>query len=199
MSSEIKSLQDFYGELSEVGLRLQHQFQIQFAPGPEIQFSNSDFVKVLENVSYYAESSSIPGRTQNTVQVPYLGFNFKLPTNVQFEESINVNLRCDTGKSGIGSIMRNALIDWANYHSKIDRTIGIADGLSNGGGSKRIPTSSVYMHLLNQELNTIIETYKLVGVIPGNIGAMSLANGSSDVSTFELSLIYQYFTVNLGQ
>ena len=191
MADKINTLNDFYQELSTVGLRLQHQFQVLFFPPTSVNWPQS-----LNNVSFYAEGANIPGRAQNKQDIMYLGFPLKIPTTMSIDETSTMTMRCDAGVAGTGSILRNALMDWSNYHSNMQKTTGLPDVLSTTGGVKRIPTASIDLVLLSEDLKTAMETYRLYGAFPTTIAQMTMSNAAADAATFETTFTYQYFTIN---
>ena len=66
-----KNLNEFYAELQTKGVKLTHQFQIQFLGTPVDD--------ALENITMWAQGSQVPGLTQNVADIPYLGYNFNMP------------------------------------------------------------------------------------------------------------------------
>ena len=206
MSEKILNLIDFYGEMADKGLRLQHQYQVVFSPNPGARNSISseggqDLIDVLTNVSFYASTANLPGRVQNVISRKYLGYEFQIPGTTDYTKSIQMEMLCDSGRKDDteaapeqGARLRNALFLWTNYHSKISLRNGIAD--SNGGGVKRIPSGSeIRLNLLDEKLENVVEVYKLHGAFPAEIGDMQLSQDSGDPATFGLNIAYQYFTV----
>jgi len=191
MSDEIKTLDEFYLQMAETGLRLQHQFQVVFYPPTEVSWPAT----LDKNISLYAEGVNVPGRAQNKQTIKYLGYPFQFPTDMQVSELINMTVRCDGGVLGTGSLLRNAMFDWANSISNIPREDGLT--LGTGGGRKRLPTSTtkVEVKLLDETLTKIMETYTLHGAFPTSVGDMNMAAEAGAPATFELVFSYQYFTV----
>jgi hypothetical protein len=200
--SDIKSLSDFYAEMANKGLRLQHQFQVQFSPSPgALAIIGDDSLKqILENVSYYATTAQLPGRTQNIHTRTYLGYPFQIPTTMDYTKTLSLTMLCDSGKpdaesnAEVSSLLRTALLKWMNYHSNLS----LSDGINgyNAGGVKRIPIESkILLSLLDENLETVVERYILHGAFPGEIGSLNLSHESSEPATFDLSLAYQFFTL----
>jgi hypothetical protein len=198
MSDEIKSLADFYGEMSSTGLRLQHQFQLQFFPSEAalsviVAQSSQAAADALRNVSYWVEATAIPGVELAQAEIKYLGTAMVIPTTTTFAKTITVALRCDAQ-----SLVRNALLAWRNFHSNIN--LGMNQPLdiaSSGGGNKKIPASSAKLNLYNDDLSAIVESYKLFGAFPTNVAQMVIDQTASDVAKFDLTLMFQYFQVGL--
>ena len=198
MSDEIKSLADFYGEIATTGLRLQHQFQLQFFPSDAarqviVGQAGNDAADALANVSYWTEGTTIPGVELAQAEIKYLGTAMVIPTTTTFGKTITVSLRCDAK-----SLIRNSLLAWRNFHSNIN--LGMNQQLdiaSSGGGNKKIPASSAKLNLYNDDLSAIVESYKLFGVFPTNVGPMTIDQTASEVAKFDLTLMFQYFQVGL--
>jgi hypothetical protein len=69
----------------------------------------------------------------------------------------------------------------------------ISDG-SIMEGEKKINTSgNIRMIFFKDDMETVSETYKLVGCVPSSVGGMTLSNESADISTFDVELTFQYF------
>ena len=196
-NKNILSLSDFYTELSEVGARLQHQFQVQFMPSSDILGMPSpnqltgDEKTALERMSYWGGATVLPGRTQNTTEIPYLGFPFSVPTTTTPNKTFTCTLRCSQN-----NMLRNAMMKWLNFASQLNEFDGKTDlDVATGGGDKRIPNSSVIIRLLDQQLKNVIQTYTLYGAFPTTVGDMTLDQAAADIATFEVQMMYQFFKI----
>lgn len=186
MAEQIKSLNDFYNLLSTTPPRLSHQYQVLLFPPEEL---NGKAKSILNNVSYFCTSTNVPGRGIETADLTYFGMKFSIPRIIKLENSIRLSFWVDRD-----SMLRNALIDWSTVHVNLDRKTGIQN--SNLGGIKTIPASSIELHLLNEQLNAVIEIYKLYGVFPTEIGNLELKQEGADILTFETTFVYQYYTID---
>ena len=174
------TLQDFYQELQDKGVRLSHQYQLSFEGIP----TGGD----LNTITMWAEGSTLPGRTQETVEVPFLAYPFSIPTKLAMTNTITLTIRCDADMK-----IRDTLLDWQNYHSNAS----IANG-GSGEGDKKAPDEGIkaILDLYDDTLSTIVQSYTLVGVIPGTIGDATLSQADATVVTFDFTLKYQYWERN---
>jgi len=81
------TIQDFYRVASNKDFARLFQFRVtKFG---SIKFTNDQLT--------YIETTSLPGRTINNIQVPYMGLNFNLPGTVSYPGSTGyqVTFRCD--------------------------------------------------------------------------------------------------------
>jgi len=176
----LHTLQDFYQELQDKGVRLTHQYQLSFEGIP----TGGD----LSKITMWAEGATLPGRTQETAEVPFLAYPFSIPTKLGMTNSISLTIRSDADMN-----IRDILLDWQNYHSNAS----IATG-GSGEGDKKAPDEGVkvILDLYDDTLSTIVQSYSLIGVIPGNVGDATLSQADASVVTFDLTLKYQYWERN---
>lgn len=172
-----KSLQDFLNAVQTKGVRKTNQFQLEFSTG------YSDVDNALENATVWATTAEVPGRTIEYIDLPYQGFITKVAGTVTMEQEHNLSIRVDNA----GDI-RKAFLKWQNYVANM----AIGQG-SNLGGNKQIPTSSfVRMKMLADDMQTVVETYKLVGVGCSVVGPMAFTNEGVEIMTFDVTLVSQY-------
>jgi len=194
-------LSKYYDKMKEVGVRLQHQFLIDIDRlGPDFKF--------------FATASSLPGRNLEETEIPFHGVQFRIPTVISFDGSIDITIRSD-----IANEIRTLIEIWANDHANL---------AMGGGGKKRIPSATAKFDLLDETLGndylpsdkkltklecskiadgkeipvnsqmkcsvkSPIRTYILTGVYPQKYSELTLDTASPDVSEFTLTLSYQYW------
>jgi len=185
---EVLTLNDFYEQLANTGIRLEHQFQVQFFP--ESSALSQEAIDFLKASSFFAESVNVPGKIQNSTDIKYLRFNLNIPTTVEYKKTINLSFRLDAENK-----LRTNLLNWMNYASNIPLENGLRANLVYGGGVKRIPNSSIQLGLLDETLSKTVQTYTLHGAYPADIGDMSMNNSSGEAAKFDTVFNYQYFTV----
>lgn len=174
----MKSLTDFNNQMITVGPRLSHQFNMT------VQTGLDKIQSILgEDLTIWADGTKLPGRTQNTADIDYIGYKFKVPSNFTMTQEMSLNVRCDKNM-----LIRDALLAWLAYFS--DPAIGSG---SFGAGVKRIPTSMIQLDLYNDAMTTIQHTYNLRGVIPTKVGDISMTHKNADIATFEFGCTYQYW------
>ncbi len=186
MAEQIKSLNDFYNLLSTTPPRLSHQYQVLLFPPETI---NNKAKSILNNVSYFCTSATVPGRGLEVAELTYFGMKFSVPRIIKLENTIKLSFWTDRDSS-----LRNAMIDWSSVHANLDRKTGIQN--SNLGGVKTIPSSSIELHLLNEQLDSVIEIYKLYGVFPTEVGSFEVKQEGADIVNFDVNFVYQYYTID---
>jgi len=173
-----KSLQDFLQIISEKGVRKNHQFQLDISSG------YSDVDKVLEDFTVFATVAEIPSRTQEMVELPYQGYNLSVAGAFQMSNEHTFTVR-DTATGDI----RRAFLKWQSYMTN--------PAISQGSmlqGDKRIPANSyVRMHLLGDDMETIVETIKLIGCSVQEVGVISMSNESVEIATTDIIIRSQYW------
>jgi hypothetical protein len=71
----------------------------------------------------------------------------------------------------------------------------ISDG-SLFAGDKRPPANSfIRIRLLDQDMETIVETYKMVGIGVSQVGGYQISNDDANVSTFDVQFKSVYWEV----
>jgi len=179
-----KSLNKFLNEVQQKGVRLQNYYELEIISGYD------DVDKVLEKIDIWAETAEVPSRTQEYTDLPYNGYPLQIPTTFLMQNEHALTIRSDMH----GNI-RKAFLKWMAYVT--DPAISQGSGL---GGDKRIPANSyVRMHLLASDMETRVETYKLMGVGVQEVGIMSLSNATAEVATFDVTLKSQFHEIENNQ
>jgi len=173
-----RKINEFYNVLKNTGAFLTHQFQLNV-----ISNAGGEIDNALKDITMWASGAALPGRTQNVASLSFRGYPLKVPTNFTMTQQMQLTVNCDAAL-----YIRNAFFAWQSLFSNPD----IAGG-SNGGGQKTIPTAKIILDLLDHDLETVMAEYHLHGVIPTNVGDVSLANENPGIGTFSLSLDYQYW------
>lgn len=175
-----RPLQDWITILQNKAVRITNMWEADVTTG------YSDVDAKLSNFTLYAESFTIPSRTQVTVEVPYKGYPLNVPSLMTMGQDHNVTIRCD-----VNGDQRRLFLKWMNYVTDAN----IAQG-SYFGGEKRIPRAAyIRMRMLATDMETIVETYKIFGCIPTEVGEMKMSNTEANVATFDLKFKSQYWEV----
>ncbi len=197
-------LSEYYNKMKEVGVRLKHQFLI-------------DIPRLGADLKFFATTADLPGRTLEETEIPFHGFNMRIPTVTSFEGTMDINIRSDMGNE-----LRTLCDIWQNDHANL---------AMGGGGKKRIPNEVAHLSLLDETLgnaykngtenvqqdicneiakgstsiNTtgckngaVLRQYTLVGVYPKSFAALGLDTTVADVAEFSLTLSYQYWYDRTG-
>tara|TARA_A100001011_G_scaffold396956_1_gene496503 strand:+ start:2486 stop:3058 length:573 start_codon:yes stop_codon:yes gene_type:complete len=176
--AEPKTLTSFLNELKERGIRKQNQFQLLVTTG------TAEIDDELQNLTMWASTATLPTRTQEFTDVFYHGYPFKLPTRLGMDQTTSLSIKSDSD-----GIFRRAFLAWMGKVSNP----AITDG-SIMEGEKKINTSgNIRMIFFKDDMETVSETYKLVGCVPSSVGGLLLSNESADISTFDVELTFQYF------
>lgn len=175
----IKTLGNFYEKLKNPGLRTNHQFQIEFH-GDDVDGAWDSFI-------VFAESSSLPGRRTISNPTPFYGFNFQVPTNIQYDQEWTATIRCDAELT-----TRKLMEVW---HDKIGSLKS-----STGGKKGLVPTNTyALVHMIspsfynNGSMTAPIRTYKMVGLYPLVLGPINLGHGDNGISTYTTTFQMQYW------
>ena len=173
----MKPLREYYSELSTVGAKLNHLYQITITTN--IQSVDN----ALKNVTLWAQSAEIPGRQQEFAPLSYGGYDFQYPTKMTSTQDLSVTFNCDDIMQ-----IRDALLFWKGTVSDPD-----VDGGSVGGGNKKMSQAKIILDLYNDIGDTVTNRFELIGVYPADIGTIALASAGGEVATFDAAFKYQYF------
>jgi len=82
-----------------------------------------------------------------------------------------------------------------DYHNNFSDLSNIG-----GEGSKTLPDESckIEIDLLSEGLDTVMQTYELIGVIPSAIGDITLGQANANIVTFDSTFRYQYWKIKQG-
>lgn len=175
-----KSLLDFLSEVRTNGIRTTNMYEIEVSSG------YSDVDSLLNNITMYGQGFSLPTRTQNFADVNFKGYPIPIPTNMEMEREHQITINADLA----GNIRRAFLL----WEGKVTDP-AITDG-SLFAGDKRPPANSyVRIRLLNADMSTDAEVYRLVGVSVQNVGNLNVSNTESNVATFDVTLKSAYWEV----
>jgi hypothetical protein len=180
--ADVKNLSDFYTTLRTKGVKLNHQFQMTIIP--QSNLVDSGVVTALQDVTMFAEGSSLPGRTLKNAPISYMGYEMTVPTVADMTKELSLTIKCDRDMD-----IRDACLSWLASHSRLN----VDNALENGGGQKNIPTSKIILSLLDEDMQSISHEYHLYGVYPTNVGDVALTNAEPEIMSFELALSFQYW------
>lgn len=175
-----KSLLNFLTETQTNGIRTSNMFELEISSG----YSEVD--NLLQNITMYGQGFEVPDRTQQFSTVSFKGYPIPIPTLISMgtEHSISVNADVD-------GVIRRAFLLWAGM---------VTDpAISNGSlfaGEKRPPSNSfVRIKMLGQDMETVVETFKLIGVSVSSVGGLSVSNTDASVSQFSVGLKSIYWEI----
>lgn len=181
----IKGLKDFYTTISSNGLRVQHQFAIEFG-GSGIPADISNLVPI------YATGATLPGRKTEVQPTPFYGFPFQIPVNLSYTQTWNCTVRSD-----INMAVRKAFEEWFNKYADLSK---------NTGGMKGVVPTGDYalIHLLSASYfnsgisqgataGQVSRTYRLEGIFPSDIGDMPQSHSSNAIAEFPMTFTFQYW------
>jgi hypothetical protein len=169
-----QNISDFYRVAQQRDFARQFQFRV-------VQLANTNFG---EQEFVYLETASLPGRSVNNVQVPFMGLNFNVPGTASYpgSESYSVTFRCDQNYD-IRATLENATFNTFD------------DGISTGDYNIARNSSVITLNLLGKSGSTIRQ-YTLYGAYVVSVGDISYNLGDNgSIVTVPATLAYQYWRV----
>ncbi len=168
----MSNISEFYSKMKETSFRRGHEFQITL--------SGTGVGNLDEDIKFFAQGATLPGKTIGEATVNYQGLSFSLPGNVTFEHGISLTCLCDNNMNIYEDVKA-----WMNKFSNLAMSTG---------GDKRLPNTKFYIDLLDSTLSEVVRSYELVGVWPESIGEIALSHEADGaIITFDIGLKYQYF------
>jgi hypothetical protein len=150
------------------------QFQFRLVDFMNTGFEEDDLV--------YVQTASLPGRTVNNVQVPYMGLQFNVPGTAQYPGSAGyaVTFRCDQNYD-LRSVLEQATFDTFN------------DNTSTGNYNTPSDGSVITLHLLNKDLSAIVG-YQLIGAYITSLGDSQYdISDNGAIQTIDATIAYQFW------
>ena len=177
MSNNTLTIQRFYNELVNNGVRFTHQFRLAFTSPVDMSL-----------MSLYARGATVPGVRQLEQEIKYYAFPLHVPSNFEMDQDITFQVLCDANL-----VIRNKLQDWVMLHSNFDIE---NDGM--GEGFKTAPDKGVQIivDVLANDMETAIDSFCLVGAFPTNVGKFEVSHESAEKIQFEASFKFQYWKSN---
>jgi len=137
-------------------------------------------------VTMYAKGNKVPNTNILEDGLKYLGVNIKVPTVAQQESELDLSITADGGHK-----LHAAFMNWFMVYSNFD----ISNGFS-GEGNKVLMSVTGSLQLLNNlMLPDGMPCYKLHGIMPQNVGNVSVSHDNATPAEFTVKLKYQYYTV----
>ena len=174
------ALNRFLNQMSTNQLRTTNMYEMTITTG------YSEIDQVFQGITMYAEGFAAPNRSQEYADVGFKGYNVPVPTIMRMEQDHTMTIRADTA----GEI-RRAFLAWAAKVSDPDIESG-----SVFAGDRRLNNSSVVrLQLLDNDMQSVAEVYKLIGVKVANVGPLAMSNNDATVATFEVTLKSIYWQI----
>lgn len=178
-----RALNEFLNKLTTNQIRTTNMFELYITSG------YSDVDAVLKDITMYGQGFEIPSRTTSYADVSFKGYAFPIPTNQQMTNEHSMTVNADAN----GEI-RRAFLAWQSKTWDPD-----IEGGSILKGDRRLNTGSIMrINLLDNDMETISESYKLVGVRIADVGALTVSNTEASVSTFTVSFRSTYWQIEKG-
>lgn len=178
-----EALVTFYNRLSTNQLRTTNMFEMEVTSGYE------DVDNVLKYITMYGEGFTLPTRSTEYADVGFKGYTLPVPTVGRMEQDHTITVRADAN----GEI-RRAFLAWQGHIWDPDIAGGsvfTGDRRMNSGGSIRIK-------LLDNDLITISEIYRMVGVKISSVGGLTVSNTDASISTFDVQFKSAWFEIEQG-
>ena len=149
------NLMEFYNNITKRHpLRYGHQFTIEFQGNSLGQFTGafgpSNAGDVIDNITYYVQSSTIPQVEIPSVKVSFYSAGFEVPGVVKYPDQWSVKILLDQ--------------DLYQYKRLQSWQEAISNYRISGGGNKVIPNVIAKVNLLDSTMQHVIKTYIMEGV-----------------------------------
>lgn len=178
-----KPLINFLNKLSTNQVRTTNMFEMRVTSG------YNDVDAVLEPITMYGQGFEIPNRTMEFADVSFKGFPVAVPTVMKMGNEHSITVNADANGE-----LRRAFLAWQGHTSNPD-----ISGGSVFEGDRRINTAGVIrIDLLDNDMTTISETYKLVGVKISEVGTLQVSNTDASVSQFTVNFRSVYWEIEDG-
>lgn len=178
-----KALVSFLNQLSTNQVRTQNMFELYVTSG------YADVDAALENITMYGTGFTLPNRTLEHAEVGFKGYPVPVPTITKMEQDHTITINADANGE-----LRRAFLAWQGHCSDP----AISEG-SVFTGDRRVNTNGVIrIHLLDNDMMTVSEIYKLIGVRIASVGGVQVSNTDSSVSTFEVGFKSIYWEIEQG-
>lgn len=178
-----KALVQFLNQLSTNQVRTQNMFEMFVTSGYD------DVDAVLENITMYGTGFTLPNRTLEHTEIAFKGYPVPVPTVTKMEQDHSLTVNADAN----GEI-RRAFLAWQGHCSDP----AISEG-SVFTGDRRVNTNGIIrIQLLDNDMMTVSETYKMIGVRIASVGGLAVSNSDSSVSTFEVGFKSIYWEIEQG-
>lgn len=168
--SDTTDLKKFYSHIKQKDLARKHLWTINIT---------EDDVK--EDMILYGVSTSWPSKAINPVEVPYLGFTYKVPGVAKFDETWKVTVR-----DSADFRLRKKLSGWldAIYNPETGEADYIGKAFKDGT-----------LFALNPDLSASVEII-MEGMFPTSIGTIDYDYASDgEVITYDVEFAYQRWTI----
>lgn len=178
------NLRDFYNNITKRHpLRYGHQFTIEFITGGSDTggFGKDDTKNVMNNITYYVQSSKIPSVDINSAKVSFYSAGFEVPGVIKYPENWDVTILL-----GQDLLQYRLLQRWQET---------ISDYRRSGGGVKTIPNVKAYVNLLDSTMQNVVKTYVMEGVWIENLSELKFEykEGESTTMTCTCTFTMQYW------
>lgn len=161
----IKTIQQYYANLQKQGRLLNHQFGLTITRAG------------MEDFTLFGQSTSIPNRTLNTAELKYFGQTFEIPTTLDEGRRWSVELHSDAE-----NVIYNKVREWQEEYASWQKS---------GGGIKGISGVNGYVDLYDHQMEKIVDSFTLMGILPLEPGEISLDQGGGDLVSFNTTFLFQ--------
>ena len=175
------NLKTFYKILtSDKSILYAYQFVTEF-DGLDPSWGITNSMDAAENITYYIQSSDIPGVSITTAKTAYLGTEFRVPGVKQYGHNWTANVLIVENFKIYDGFRR-----WQEYITSLK---------NDGGGQRAIPNVDIRISLLDPTSQKKTKSFVLAGAWVKSVGDLSLKyeqGGGSPIQNFPIELRYQY-------
>lgn len=180
------NLKEFYNNITKSHpLRYAHQFVVEFdgasLNGLTGEFTAANPTDIVNNITYYIQSSSIPQVEVNSVKVSFYSAGFEVPGVVKYPDSWQVNI-----------LLGQDLYQYKRLESWRE---AISNYRLSGGGNKVIPNVRAKVGLLDSTMQNIVKTYIMEGVWIDNLSEVKFEykEGDTTMQSCDATFTMQYW------
>jgi hypothetical protein len=151
----------------------------------------SGLPSITQDDLVYVKAASLPGRSINNIEVPYMGLNFNVPGSVMYDGSDSYELTFYLDDPGQSQNDLRSKFETASRNLFDDLT---SSGLYQVPGNE----STITLTLLNKNLGDTGKFFQLVGVSLRKVDAIEykIAEGKGETLELKVTLAYHYYTTN---
>lgn len=172
-----QDLRRYFQTVQERDFLRDHQFRVS-----SLMYRGQAMLTEKELV--YIKSASLPGRSVNSVAVPFMGLNFKVPGTAQYTDQYQLTFYCDSP-----GIIRNI---WEAF------SFAVFDDRKSFGNYNVQANDVLSFYQYDQRgVEAVTNEYTLIGIFPTNIGDIDHApTGNGDTRQLSVTLAYQFWRKN---
>ena len=184
MANNEHHLNQFYTNIMQNNAMLyKYQFLVELVGGDELAKYTSFSTQPTEpgsNITYWAQSGSIPKISITKGKAVYFGTEFRMPGVIKFTHTWPMEILLDEDMT-----IYDLMTQWRK---------SISDLSLDGGGIKNVPNVNLRVSLTNSDNSQKTTSFIVAGVWPKTIGEISLQyrEGGGELGKCRVEFAFQY-------